>query len=239
MDGNGRWAKLHRRNRILGHRRGVETVREIVTACCEAGIQVLTLYAFSEENWGRPATETAALMRILKRFLVSERGLLKKNEVKLRTIGDTSKLPKDVRKTLAETMLLTEHHRRMQLVLALSYGGRDEIVRAVREIARKAAAREIEPGTIDAATVADHLDTAGLPDPDLLIRTSGEMRTSNFLPWQLVYTEMIVTPVLWPDFDRTELAKALAEYARRERRFGLTGEQVARPQEGTSWRHVR
>ncbi len=236
MDGNGRWAKTHRFSRILGHRRGAESVRSVVTACCDLGVEVLTLYAFSEENWGRPRIEISALMKILSGFLVSERKLLKQNDVRLTTIGDISKFPEEVQRTLRETMLLTQSNRKMLLVLALSYSGRDEIARAVRTIAGKVRDHKLEPREIDEALVESFLDTAGLPDPDLLIRTSGEMRISNFLPWQIAYTELYVTPVFWPAFGREELFKAVREYGRRERRFGLTGEQIATPKGPARWK---
>lgn len=237
MDGNGRWAKSHRLARIRGHERGVQVVRTIVTSCRELGVEMVTLYAFSEENWQRPAHEISALMMLLKRFLVSERKLLTENDVRLRTIGDVSKLPADVRKTLHETMELTKGFRSMSLVLALSYGGRDEITRAVRAVAAKAIRGELVPESIDAETISRHLDTAGFPDPDLMIRTSGEFRTSNFLPWQSVYTELYVTPTLWPDFTEEEFRKAIHDYQSRERRFGLTSEQL--PKEGAEWHAAR
>ncbi|MFH1018373.1 MAG: isoprenyl transferase [Pseudomonadota bacterium] len=236
MDGNGRWARTHRFTRIMGHRRGAENVRAVVTACCNLGVEVLTLYAFSEENWGRPRTETAALMKILTRFLVSERKLLEEKRVRLATIGDVSKLPPAVYHTLRETMLLTQANRRMTLVLALSYGGRDEITRAVQAISRRVRDHKLDPQDIDEDLVASHLDTAGLPDPDLLIRTSGEMRISNFLPWQIAYTEIYVTPVFWPEFTREELLKAIREFGHRERRFGLTAEQVAKSKAPSRWK---
>jgi undecaprenyl diphosphate synthase len=239
MDGNGRWAKTHRLARVRGHRRGVEVVREIVTACRELGVEVLTLYAFSEENWRRPGREVAALMMLLKRFLVSERKLFLKNGVRLRTIGDVSKLPADVRRTLQETLDLTKDHTSMSLVLALSYGGREELTRAIRTIARKAVQGEIDPESIDADLVSTHLDTAPFPDPDLMIRTSGEYRTSNFLPWQAVYTELYVTPTLWPDFNRAELDKAIEDFGRRERRFGLTSDQLSTTGGAHSWHAAR
>jgi undecaprenyl diphosphate synthase len=228
MDGNGRWAKTHRLARIRGHRKGVDAVRSVVTACRKLGVEVLTLYAFSEENWRRPDSEIAALMTLLKRFLVSERKLLLENEIRLRTIGDTAKLPADVRKTLHQTMELTKNFHSMSLVLALSYGGREEITRAIRAIAEKVARREMKPEAINEEVVSSHLDTAEFPDPDLMIRTSGEFRTSNFLPWQSIYTELYVTQTLWPDFTQEEFMKAIHDYQKRERRFGLTSEQLGR-----------
>lgn len=204
----------------------MDTVRTIVTSCREVGVEVLTLYAFSEENWKRPSSEIKALMSILKRFLVSERKLMKDQEVRLQTIGNVSKLPEDIQKTLRETQKRTEQNNKMTLVLALSYGGREEITRAVREIAQKAATQEVVPEEIDAEMISRHLDTAPYPDPDLLIRTSGEFRTSNFLPWQSIYTEFYVTETLWPDFSEKEFLTAISAYQNRERRFGLTSEQL-------------
>lgn len=226
MDGNGRWAAERKQSRIFGHRKGALAVRKTVQACRARGIEYLTLYAFSEENWKRPKLETSTLMRILKLFLISERKLLQKQDVRLLSIGDTSKLPAFAQKTLAETKALTANNKSMTLILALSYGGRDEITRAVRAIANKVARKEMKPENITSEYITEHLDTSGIPDPDLLIRTSGEMRISNFLPWQLTYTELYITPTLWPDFNEAELDKALKDYAQRERRFGKTSDQV-------------
>jgi undecaprenyl diphosphate synthase len=236
MDGNGRWARSHRFARVRGHRKGMDTVRAVVTACREIGVEVLTLYAFSEENWKRPATEISALMSILKSFLVSERKLMTEKEIRLRTIGNVSRLPEGVRRTLDETLELTRNFKRMSLVLALSYGGRDEITRAVREIAGKVASQELRPDQIDPSTISRHLDTSMFPDPDLIIRTSGEFRTSNFLPWQSIYSEYYITPTLWPDFTREEFLRAVGDYQKRERRFGLTSEQL--PTEGAKAWHA-
>ncbi|HLG20109.1 MAG TPA: isoprenyl transferase [Bdellovibrionota bacterium] len=226
MDGNGRWAKAHRLTRFRGHRHGAEAVRRAVTACRELGVEVLTLYAFSEENWNRPGDEIKALLKILKEFLVSERELLQKKDVRLRAIGDLSRLPEEIREILNETLELTRDHKSMSLVLALSYGGRDEIVRAVRSIAMRVAKGGVRPEQINQHMISQELDTAGLPDPDLLIRTSGEFRTSNFLPWQTIYTEFYVTPMLWPDFTIDELCRAILDFNRRERRYGRTSEQL-------------
>jgi undecaprenyl diphosphate synthase len=226
MDGNGRWAKKHALSRMRGHNQGMETVRRIVTACRNMGVKYLTLYAFSEENWRRPAMEISALMKLLRAFLVSERKLMQENDIRVRAIGDLGRLPDDVRQTLWDTLKLTESHQSMSLVLALSYGGRDEIARAVRKIAAQVAKGAVAPEAIDAAMISAYLDTAGLPDPDLLIRTSGELRTSNFLPWQAIYTELYITPTLWPDFTPEELGRAIRDYNERERRFGLTSEQL-------------
>lgn len=226
MDGNGRWAKRNIFNRLRGHRRGAEVVPKIVTACHELGVKHLTLYSFSEENWHRPQTEVSALMKLLKEFLISQRPLLLEKKVRLRAIGNLDRLPSDARLVLDETMELTRNHQSMDLILALSYGGRDEITRAVRKISTLVAQGTLDPQSISSETITHQLDTAGIPDPDLLIRTSGEMRTSNFLPWQLVYTEMVVTPLLWPEFTSQELHHAIEEFNQRERRFGLTSEQL-------------
>ena len=220
MDGNGRWARKRILNRIKGHERGVEVVRTIVRACREIGISILTLYAFSTENWQRPKTEIFALMTLLKKFLASEEKEMMDNDIRLNTIGDTDRLPEDVREALHRTMAVTENNNGMLLNLALSYGGRSEIVRMVKEIARKSRDGEIDPASITTDVVSEHLYTRGMPDPDLLIRTSGEMRVSNFLLWQIAYTELCVTDTLWPDFNRDELVRIFTDYQRRERRFG-------------------
>lgn len=220
MDGNGRWAKKRLLNRIRGHERGTETVRDIVRACRRIGIEILTLYAFSTENWQRPKTEVAALMSLLKKFLKAEQQELMARDIRLGVIGRIERLPRDVREALEATIRLTAGNRAMTLNLALSYGSRDEIVRMVRSIAADALAGRITPESVTADLVAQHLDTRGLPDPDLLIRTSGEMRISNFLLWQIAYTEIHVTGTLWPDFNQAEFFNILKEYQKRERRFG-------------------
>lgn len=220
MDGNGRWAKKRLMNRVLGHEQGMETVREIVRASREIGISVLTLYAFSTENWARPKAEVMALMTLLRRFLKSERQEMVQNHIRLNAIGQIERLPKDVRDSLDETKGLTAENQGMVLNLSLSYGGRTEITEMVQSIARKAAKGEIDPETITEETVADHLYTKGMPDPDLMIRTSGEMRISNFLLWQLAYAEFFITETLWPDFTKEEYYDILKAYGRRERRFG-------------------
>jgi undecaprenyl diphosphate synthase len=195
-------------------------VRTIVRACREIGVGVLTLYAFSTENWQRPKAEVTALMRLLKNFLQSERKELMDKGIRLDAIGQIERLPADVRKVLDVTMQLTGGNSGMLLNLALSYGGRDEILRMARTLAAKARKGRVDPDAISVDTVADHLYTRGLPDPDLMIRTSGEMRISNFLLWQIAYTEIHVTATLWPDFDRTEFIEIVKSYQRRERRFG-------------------
>jgi undecaprenyl diphosphate synthase len=226
MDGNGRWAKKRFLNRISGHEKGSETVRTVVRACREIGIPYLTLYAFSTENWQRPKTEVEALMTLLKNFLHSEQKELIENNIRLRVIGQVERLPARVQQALRETMAATDDKTAMTLVLALSYGGRAEIIRMVQEVALEIKRREIDPQAITAELIADHLYTRDIPDPDLLIRTSGEMRISNFLLWQIAYSEIFVTPTLWPDFSREELLEILKDYQNRERRFGQVDGQI-------------
>ena len=228
MDGNGRWAETRHLPRILGHRRGVETVRKIVTAVRKEQIPFLTLYAFSSENWQRPDEEVGALMGLLGHYLSSELKTMRQQEIRLQVIGDTSRLPANVREILQDAVQATAGNRTMTLILALSYGGRAELVQAARQLAARALAGEIAPAEVDEAQFADCLETRGIPDPDLLIRTSGEMRVSNFLLWQIAYTELYFCDTYWPDFDEEQLQLALAEYARRQRRFGLTGAQLSR-----------
>ncbi len=228
MDGNGRWAKRQGKSRVEGHRAGVKSVREVVTACREIGIDVLTLYAFSSENWQRPRLEVRALMRFLDEFLHKELTTLMDNNIRLATIGNPDRLPPGVQKTLNRVMTQTEHHTGMTLVLALSYGARSEITQAVRAIAERVKQGTLDPADIDEQLISDHLDTRGLPDPDLMIRTSGETRISNYLLWQMAYTEFIFTERLWPEFRRPALYQSIIDYQHRERRFGLTGEQVTR-----------
>jgi len=228
MDGNGRWARRRGLPRVMGHRQGVKAVRKTVRAAREFGIRVLTLYAFSQENWHRPPDEVHALMDLLYDYLSSELDELVTNGISLRVMGDVGLIPSRVRKRLRETIERTSSCKGMILNLAISYGARAEIARAVRLLAEKCLRGEMLPADIDERAVAEHLFTKGLPDPDLLIRTSGEYRLSNFLLFQAAYTELYVTQALWPDFGREELLAALREYQGRERRFGLTGEQVAR-----------
>jgi undecaprenyl diphosphate synthase len=220
MDGNGRWAKKRLLNRIMGHERGSDTVRTIVRTSREIGIRYLTLYAFSTENWQRPKTEVEALMTLLKRFLKSEKSEMLQNGIRLRVIGQINRLPSGVRKALEETMTATRDNRRMDLILALSYGSRTEIVDMVQALAEKVRQGQIDPQAINAEVIADHLYTREIPDPDLLIRTSGEMRISNFLLWQIAYSEIFVTPTLWPDFSKDELLQILKDFQGRERRYG-------------------
>lgn len=220
MDGNGRWAKKRILNRIEGHKKGVDVVRFIVRTCREIGISILTLYAFSTENWQRPKTEVTALMTLLKNFLESEQKDMLDNNIRLNAIGQIERLPENVQQVLHKTMTLTKKNNGLMLNLALSYGGRDEIVRMVREIATKTKEGKIDPDLITPGLISDFLYTKGMPDPDLLIRTSGEMRISNFLLWQIAYTEIFVTETLWPDFSKQEFLQILKHYQRRERRFG-------------------
>jgi len=220
MDGNGRWAKKRLLNRINGHEKGSETVRTIVRTCRQIGISYLTLYAFSTENWQRPKTEVEALMALLKKFLQSERKEMVENNIRLRGIGQLDRLPPKVRQALDQTMAATRELTGMNLILALSYGGRAEIVRMVQEVAEKIKRGIIAPQAVNEKLISDHLYTRDIPDPDLLIRTSGEMRVSNFLLWQIAYTELFVTTTLWPDFSKEELLQILKDFQARVRRFG-------------------
>lgn len=220
MDGNGRWAKKRLLNRVMGHEKGAETVRTIVRTCRQLEIPVLTLYAFSTENWQRPTAEVKALMGLLKRFLNNEEAELKENNIRLEVIGQPHRLPADVRATIDRVKAATAANNGLLLNLALSYGGRTEITEMVRTLAAEAAAGRLRPEEIDENTISDHLYTRGLPDPDLMIRTSGEMRISNFLLWQLAYAEIFVTPTLWPDFTPEEFISILKDYQHRDRRFG-------------------
>ena len=226
MDGNGRWAKKKSLNRIRGHIKGVNAVRQVVTACRELGIKVLTLYAFSIENWRRPSEEVNALMGLLKEYLQKECKEMVQNNIRLNAIGRIDDLPFDVQMTLRDTMRKTEGCDGMILNLALSYGGRSEIIHAVQGILSDLQKGKVKPEEVTIHRFPEYLWTYGIPDPDLLIRTSGEYRISNFLLWQIAYTELYVTETLWPDFDRKELLKAIADYQARERRFGLTSEQL-------------
>ena len=220
MDGNGRWAKQRGLPRVEGHRNGVESVRQVVRACGEVGIKYLTLYAFSVENWNRPKDEVDTLMKYLARFLKNEIGELNRSNVRLEVIGKIYRLPEFVQEQLKKTQAALAKNNGLTLILALSYGGRQEIVEGVRAIASKAKAGKLEPAEINEQIISQHLYTHQYPDPDLLIRTSGELRVSNFLLWQISYAEFVVTPTLWPDFRKAELFAALEEYTRRHRRFG-------------------
>ncbi|MBC5775961.1 isoprenyl transferase [Pontibacter sp. KCTC 32443] len=226
MDGNGRWAKQRGGLRIFGHKNAITAVRETVEAAAELGVEYLTLYAFSTENWSRPASEVSALMQLLVTTIRKETATLNKNNIRLQTIGDTESLPKSCRQELQEAIEITSGNSRMTLVLALSYSGRWELAQAMRKLAGKVEQGEISAAEITEGMIADHLATAGMPDPELLIRTSGEMRISNFLLWQLAYTELYITELLWPDFRKEHLYEAILSYQRRERRFGKTSEQL-------------
>ncbi|MFH1146409.1 MAG: isoprenyl transferase [Pseudomonadota bacterium] len=226
MDGNGRWAKMRGLTRISGHKRGVDSVREVVRTCRELRISVLTLYAFSQENWRRPKAEVSALMGLLSDYLARELDEMLSNGIALRAIGSVENLPRSVRALLFRTIEKTASNRDMILNLALSYSGREELARAVRKLADSVKEGCLKPEDIDQASISRALDTAGLPDPDLLIRTSGEYRLSNFLLWQTAYSEIYITDVLWPDFRKEHLLDALLHFQGRQRRFGLTGEQI-------------
>jgi undecaprenyl diphosphate synthase len=226
MDGNGRWAKRRGLPRVAGHREGVKSVRDVVEACAQLGVKYLTLFAFSTENWRRPKEEIDTLMKLLIKTLRSETEKLYKNDIKLMAIGDIDSLPKEVRQELKEAMEKTKNNKRMVLNLALSYSGRWEIIEAVKEIARDVKKGKVKIEEIDDKLFSNYLKTAGIPDPDLLIRTSGELRISNFLLWQIAYTELYITDCLWPDFRRKHLYEAIRDYQRRERRFGMTSEQI-------------
>lgn len=220
MDGNGRWARERNLPRIEGHRAGSRTVREVVEACARLGIEVLTLFAFSRENWKRPKKEVATLWRLLEQFLKKEYQTLLENNIRLTTIGSLEEIPPGARRELRRVMGLTSAHTGLRVVLALNYGGRMEIVEAARRWALQGSVR---PDDLDEESFARHLDTAGLPDPDLLIRTSGESRVSNFLLWQIAYSEIWITRVFWPEFRKLHLLEALVEFQKRERRFGALG----------------
>lgn len=220
MDGNGRWAKERGFSRIRGHEAGAKIVREIVQECARLHIKYLTLYAFSSENWKRPFYETTFLMKLLKKYLVKERPDLMKNNIKLTAIGRTDDLPRSAQKVLARTIEMTEHNTGLTLCLALNYGGRIEIIDAARKICRAAKEGKINPDQINETIFRQYLYAPDIPEPDMLIRTGGEMRLSNFLLWQIAYTELWVTPVLWPDFSKKLLRKAIKDFSTRHRRFG-------------------
>jgi undecaprenyl diphosphate synthase len=220
MDGNGRWAQQRGLPRLKGHEEGAKSIGACLEACRESGVEILTLYAFSAENWKRPPEEVRGLMSLLERFLRDRTREMEEKNIRLRTIGRIHKLPGSCQKLLQEAVERTRENSALTVVLALSYGGRDELVDAVRAIADKVKQGRLDPEEIGPDTLAAHLDTAGLPDPDLLIRTSGEMRLSNFLLWQLSYTEIYVTSTLWPDFRKEDFLDALAHYGIRNRRYG-------------------
>ncbi|MFH2012374.1 MAG: isoprenyl transferase [Pseudomonadota bacterium] len=226
MDGNGRWAKKRKLRRISGHKKGLEVVKEAVKTCRELGIEFLTLYAFSVENWNRPKSEVNALMGLLKSYLLSELDEMLENDIRLNAIGDLEDLPKSVGKILTDTIERTKTCKGMVLNLALSYGGRNDIIHAVSKIISDCEANKIKSENVTEELFPNYLFTAGIPDPDLLIRTSGEYRISNFMLWQIAYTEIYITDTLWPDFKKEDLIEALLDFQSRERRFGLTSGQI-------------
>lgn len=226
MDGNGRWARQRLLPRVEGHRAGAKTVRMVVEECRRLGVQFVTLYAFSSENWKRPEQEVGALMGLFQRYLTSELDRLCENGIRLRAIGDRTKLPAHVVESLQRAEERSRDSDGMQLILAISYGGRDEIISAAQQLARRAALGELSPEAIDEEAVSQSLYTHDIPDPDLLIRTSNEFRLSNFLLWQLAYAEIVVSDAFWPAFSAEHLHDCIAAYQRRERRFGLTSEQL-------------
>lgn len=232
MDGNGRWAKKRGLPRVAGHKRGVDTVKEITEACAELGVKYLTLYTFSTENWSRPKDEVSMLMRLLLRSLRDRVGELNENNIKLTAIGDVNSLPQEVQNELFDAIEKTKNNKRMILNLALSYSGRWELLEAVREISTLALKGELAVDEINEKCIADHLTTKNIPDPDLLIRTSGEFRISNFLLWQIAYSEFYMSEVLWPDFGRKDLYEAIKNFQQRERRFGKLSDQLKKNVKG-------
>ena len=226
MDGNGRWAHLHGKDRIFGHQQGVNSVREVIESAAELGIKYLTLYTFSTENWNRPDEEIAALMGIMVQSLSNETDTLIKNNIRLNVIGDVGRLSKDVKATLFNAIERTGKGTGLEVVVALSYSSRWEIVEATKQLAEKVKAGKLNPEAITETDFTDFLSTKGIPDPELMIRTSGELRISNFLLWQIAYTELYFTEVLWPDFGKEEFYKAIIDFQKRERRFGKTSEQI-------------
>lgn len=228
MDGNGRWAEQRGLSRLHGHRVGKESVRAIVESSRRLGIQYLSLFAFSTENWNRPPKEVDGLMTLLRKYLASELGKMMRHRIRLLAVGSLRRLPPAVREALRASIAATRNNTGMTVILAVSYGGREEIARAARAIARRVRRGELSPSQVTTALMSEHLGTKDVPDPDLLIRTSGEMRLSNFFLWQLAYTEMYVTETLWPDFREREYQQALALFQQRQRRFGRTAAQVER-----------
>lgn len=228
MDGNGRWAKQHGEDRVFGHHEGVNSVREIVEACAEVGVRYLTLYAFSTENWNRPKEEVDALMELLVATISLETPNLNKNGVRLQAVGDLESLPRSCQEELQESINITANNTKVTLILALSYSSKWEITNGVKEIAKLVQAGKLKPEDITSTIISKHLCTAAYPDPELMIRTSGEHRISNFLLWQLAYAEFYFTEVLWPDFRKNEFYKAIVSYQNRERRFGMTSDQVTK-----------
>ncbi|MBM4269348.1 MAG: isoprenyl transferase [Deltaproteobacteria bacterium] len=243
MDGNGRWAQSRGLERLYGHRRGKASVKAIVELSRKIGIEYLSLYAFSSENWQRPAQEVKGLMNLLKRYLTTELDRMMKNGVRLQVIGNTRRLPSDVRQALRHSVESTKRNKDLTVILALSYSAREEIANAVRAVARRVRRGDLEPDDITEEVIAESLGTAGVPDPDLLIRTSGEVRLSNFLLWQVAYTEIYITETLWPDFREHEFIEALRQFQARERRFGRLPDQpeesVERPSDRAPLRVAR
>lgn len=229
MDGNGRWAVARGMDRSMGHAEGVKTVRRITEEASRLGVKFLTLYTFSTENWNRPRAEVDALMHLIVVAIERETPDLIKNNVRLRMIGDIGRMPAEARARLEQCIADTSRCTGLTLVLALSYSARWDIVNASRSLARDAAAGTIDPDAVDAEALRSRLSTAFMPDPDLLIRTGGDMRVSNYLLWEIAYTEIVVTPTFWPDFSKNDFTRAIAEFQRRQRRFGLTSEQVTNP----------
>ena len=228
MDGNGRWAKEHGKPRLFGHQNAIQSVREVNEACAELGVEYLTLYAFSTENWNRPGDEVGGLMTLLSQTIKKETATLLKNGIRLNMIGDRNRLPKSILKELDGAIEATSQGTRMELTLALSYSGRWDIANAAHNVAQAVKEGTLQPADITESTFADYLSTAGRPDPELLIRTSGELRISNFLMWQLAYSELYFTDKYWPDFRKDDLYAAIVDYQHRERRFGKTSEQLSK-----------
>ena len=228
MDGNGRWAKERGKQRLFGHQSAIQSVREVSEASAEIGVPYLTLYAFSTENWNRPLAEVTGLMALLATTITNEVSTMNKNNIKLNAIGDLKSLPKSNYEQLMQAVADTSHNTRMTLTLALSYSGRWDLTQASRRMAEDVKAGRLAPESVDDATISSYLSTAGMPDPELLIRTSGEERISNFLLWQIAYSELYFTPKYWPDFRKADLYEAILNYQHRERRFGKTSEQVTK-----------
>lgn len=226
MDGNGRWAQRRGLPRLEGHRRGADTVREITTAARENGLEYLTLYSFSVQNWQRPVDEVKGLMNLLEEYCLGERALLMEHDIRLNLIGRLSKLPESTRKAFEELREVTKDNRSMVLTLAIDYGGREELVDAAKAMGAAIAKGELDPESIDEQMFAAQLGTSDIPDPDLMIRTSGEVRLSNFLLWQAAYTELLFTDVLWPDFDTLQFKDCMDDFGTRQRRYGATAEQI-------------
>ena len=226
MDGNGRWAKKKGAMRIFGHRHAIQAVKDAIEGAENLGVEYLTLFSFSTENWSRPQEEVNALMELLVKTITDEVPMMMKNNIRLQSIGDINSLPKSAYEKLAEAKNTTSKNTGLTVILALSYSGQWELTQAARHIAQKVSEGKLKLEDITQQVMADHLETRGIPDPELMIRTSGEYRLSNFLLWQLAYTELYFTPVLWPDFRREHLIAAIQDFQKRERRFGMTGEQV-------------